>query len=265
MATLSRAAVGRWLVAVPLVVAAVLGGLWVTGGLLTNDFALAMALSAAWIALAGLACVLIAWRRPELRVPVLGAFWSPPWWPVPGSTPQFVDDVVNERVVTAAPSARPDAGGAATCWSPAGHSARGPRGAAPRRVIRTAAGRHVLTLTGFEVDNGPDLRVYLVEGPARTEAEVRQFEDLGALKGNKGDQQYELRGARVRARSHRGDLVPGVLRQLRPSPWREVRPGLPPAAWPARTSSARGRRRRAGDRPYAGAAWPANARGYPLP
>jgi hypothetical protein len=194
MATLSRASVGRSVVTVPLVVAAVLGGLWVAGGLLTNDFALAMALSAAWVALAGMACVVIAWRRPELRVPVLGAFLVTAL--VAGAwlgRSQFVDDVVNERVVTAAPSARPDAGGAGNVlaargtFEPVAHAARG-----TARVIRTAGGRHVLTLTGFEVDNGPDLRVYLVEGTARTEAEVREFEDLGALKGNKGDQQYEL-------------------------------------------------------------------------
>jgi hypothetical protein len=59
-------------------------------------------------------------------------------------------------------------------------------------AIRLARGGRVLTLTGFEVDNGPDLRLYLVAGPARSEDEVRDFVDLGALKGNRGDQQYEL-------------------------------------------------------------------------
>jgi hypothetical protein len=50
----------------------------------------------------------------------------------------------------------------------------------------------VLTLTDFDVDNGPDLRLYLVAGPARSEDEVDDYVDLGALKGNRGDQQYEL-------------------------------------------------------------------------
>ncbi len=59
-------------------------------------------------------------------------------------------------------------------------------------TIRRAKGGRVLTLTNFEVDNGPDLRVYLVAGPARDESEVDDFEDLGALKGNKGNQQYDL-------------------------------------------------------------------------
>jgi hypothetical protein len=50
----------------------------------------------------------------------------------------------------------------------------------------------VLTLTRFETDNGPDLRLLLVAGPARSEGEVRDHVDLGALKGNRGDQQYRL-------------------------------------------------------------------------
>jgi hypothetical protein len=50
----------------------------------------------------------------------------------------------------------------------------------------------VLTLTGFDVTNGPDLRVYLVAGRARTEGDVRHVVDLGALKGNQGDQQYDI-------------------------------------------------------------------------
>ncbi len=112
---------------------------------------------------------------------------------------QFVDDVVNERVVTAPPPAPADADpadGAPAAprnvlvargmFEPVAHPARG-----TVRVIRTPRGR-VLTLTGFEVDNGPDLRVYVVAGPARSEEEVDEFTDLGALKGNKGNQQYEL-------------------------------------------------------------------------
>jgi hypothetical protein len=34
--------------------------------------------------------------------------------------------------------------------------------------------------------------VYAVAGPARSEGEVRDYVDLGALKGNRGDQQYRL-------------------------------------------------------------------------
>jgi len=56
------------------VVILVLAGIWVSGGLITNDFSVAMALTAAWMGLAGVTCVLVAWRRSDLRVPVLGAY-----------------------------------------------------------------------------------------------------------------------------------------------------------------------------------------------
>jgi hypothetical protein len=59
-------------------------------------------------------------------------------------------------------------------------------------TIKLARGGRVLTLTGFETDPGPDLRVYLAAGRARDEGEVTDFIDLGGLKGNQGDQQYKL-------------------------------------------------------------------------
>jgi hypothetical protein len=180
------------LLSIPVVAILLLVGIWVTGGLLTNDFKLAMALTAAWMALAGLACALFAWRRPDLRVPVLSAFLLTA--AAAGAylgRSQFVDDVVNERVVTVSRTSAPDRARrnllvAQGSFEPVAHSAGG-----TARVIRTSRGR-VLTFTKFEVSNGPDLRVYVVAGPARSEDEVDEFEDLGALKGNKGNQQYDL-------------------------------------------------------------------------
>ena len=40
----------------PVVALVLLLGIWVTGGLVTNDFELAMALTAAWMVAAGSAC-----------------------------------------------------------------------------------------------------------------------------------------------------------------------------------------------------------------
>jgi len=54
-------------------------------------------------------------------------------------------------------------------------------------VVRTAEGGQVLTLTRFETDPGPDLRVYLA-----TDSSATDSVDLGALRGNVGDQQYEI-------------------------------------------------------------------------
>jgi Electron transfer DM13 len=182
------------------VIVIVLAGIWVSGGLITNDFGLAMALTAVWMGIAAAGCLLIAWRSRELRVPVLGAYLLTAV--VVGvylGRSTLIDDEVNERVVTVSPPAPASAGGARASerprnvllgrgrFEPVAHSVTG-----TATTIRTAAGARVLTLTNFEVDNGPDLRVYVVAGPARDESEVDDFEDLGALKGNKGNQQYEL-------------------------------------------------------------------------
>jgi hypothetical protein len=167
------------------VVVVLVAGIWVSGGVITNDFGLAMALTAVWMGVAAAACLAIAWRRPHLRVPVIGAYLLTAIV-VGGYLGRFtlIDDEVNERVVRVTP--RNVLLGQGRFESVA-HSAAG-----TATTIRTAAGARVLTLTNFDVSNGPDLRVYLVSGPARDESEVGDFKDLGALKGNKGNQQYDL-------------------------------------------------------------------------
>ena len=59
-------------------------------------------------------------------------------------------------------------------------------------AIELAEGGRVLTLTDFETDNGPDLLVYLVAGEVDGNGDGEGFVDLGALKGNIGDQQYAI-------------------------------------------------------------------------
>lgn len=198
-----RIPLGFRLVSALLVAVILVAGIWIAGGKITNDFSVAMWLTVGWMALAALACLAIAVKRRELAVPLLGAYLVV----AAGAgiylgRAMFFDDHVNERVVTAAqPAARPDRGAsgreagarpknvrlATGRFEPLAHSARG-----VATTIRRAGGGVVLTLTDFEVDNGPDLRVYLVAGPARSESEVDDFRDVGALKGNKGNQQYEL-------------------------------------------------------------------------
>src|SRR4051794_24984832 len=63
----------RWLAA-PAVAAVFVLGVWVTGGLITHSFKAAMALTAAWFALSGAACLTIAVKERPLRLPVLGAY-----------------------------------------------------------------------------------------------------------------------------------------------------------------------------------------------
>ena len=62
-------------------------------------------------------------------------------------------------------------------------------------VLRLADGRTVLRLTDFATSNGPDVRVYLVAANDvndNTTPKTAGFIDLGSLKGNIGDQNYDI-------------------------------------------------------------------------
>ena len=55
--------------------------------------------------------------------------------------------------------------------------------------------KRTLRLTAFATSNGPDVHVYLVAAPDATDDNtVKQagFVDLGSIKGNIGDQNYDL-------------------------------------------------------------------------
>ena len=62
-------------------------------------------------------------------------------------------------------------------------------------IYKLADGKQTLRLTEFETSNGPDVHVYL----SATEVEkgsdavkAAGFVDLGSMKGNKGDQNYDI-------------------------------------------------------------------------
>jgi hypothetical protein len=64
-------------------------------------------------------------------------------------------------------------------------------------IYQLADGKRTLRLTEFETSNGPDVHVYLVAAPEANDNEtVKQagFIDLGSMKGNKGDQNYDIPG-----------------------------------------------------------------------
>jgi hypothetical protein len=62
------------------------------------------------------------------------------------------------------------------------------------RILELAAGQRIVRLEGLDTDNGPDLYLYLTTNPAS--GDEGAFDDehvnLGRLKGNQGDQNYEL-------------------------------------------------------------------------
>ncbi|MFJ8016810.1 DM13 domain-containing protein [Streptomyces sp. NPDC096339] len=66
------------------------------------------------------------------------------------------------------------------------------------KLVRLADGSHVLRLENLDTSSGPDLRVWLTDAPVKEGvAGWYVFDDgkhvsLGKLKGNKGDQNYEV-------------------------------------------------------------------------
>jgi hypothetical protein len=62
-------------------------------------------------------------------------------------------------------------------------------------VYRLEDGKHILRFTNFETSNGPDVRVYLLAANDASDSDTVKkaaFFELGSLKGNIGDQNYEI-------------------------------------------------------------------------
>jgi hypothetical protein len=69
------------------------------------------------------------------------------------------------------------------------------KGAGQATIYQLSGDKRLLRFTNFETSNGPDVRVYLVAAKDASDSEsVKQagFVELGALKGNIGDQNYEI-------------------------------------------------------------------------
>lgn len=67
------------------------------------------------------------------------------------------------------------------------------RGSGTATIYKLEDGSRLLRFEEFEVTNGPDLHVYLVphEDPTSSD-DLAGYVDLGSLKGNIGDQNYEI-------------------------------------------------------------------------
>ena len=132
-------------------------------------------------------------------IPAIGAWWA--------FRPErlFMDRIVNEPLAVDGPDSATAmhaaiamgndamAGAAVIATGSFTGVAHETRGTAA--VYRLADGTRLLRFTDFETSNGPDVRVYLVAASDVTDhATVRRagFVELGALKGNKGDQNYVI-------------------------------------------------------------------------
>lgn len=62
-------------------------------------------------------------------------------------------------------------------------------------LYQLEGGKRTLRLTGFKTSNGPDVHVYLVAAADAKDSQAvgkAGFVDLGKLKGNEGDQNYDV-------------------------------------------------------------------------
>ena len=99
----------------------------------------------------------------------------------------FINQTVNEQFPTASAASDKLASGQ---FHSAAHETKG-----TATVFQLADGTKTLRLTDFATSNGPDVHVYLVaSGDAKDNDTVTKagFIDVGTLKGNIGDQNYDL-------------------------------------------------------------------------
>lgn len=101
----------------------------------------------------------------------------------------FVNQQVNEQfpAATAAAATAPLAAGQ---FHAVAHETKG-----TATVYQLPDGKKTLRLTNFETSNGPDVHVYLVAAADATDSDTVKnagFVEISPLKGNVGDQNYEL-------------------------------------------------------------------------
>jgi len=62
-------------------------------------------------------------------------------------------------------------------------------------IYQLSDGKRILRFTNFQTSNGPDVHVYLIAANDATDSETVKktgFREIGSLKGNIGDQNYEI-------------------------------------------------------------------------
>ena len=165
------------------VATALVAGLFAFGRI-SDSGTVSMGLTAVWFGLVFVAAALLAYRRRALALPLAAGYGVVAIAAaVLVVAPTLIDKEVNERVVRASGANVQIAAGSFVSIA---HQGRG-----SAAVVELPGGERKLTITDFETDSGPDLRVYVSTGdPAN--GDLGDFEDLGALKGNVGNQQYTL-------------------------------------------------------------------------
>lgn len=197
-----------------LVVAGALGiGLLVLQRWVAETKFAAIVLVGIWFAIVGAAVLIYTGRRSDLRLPVLGTYAAIAIATVAiGYLTGFRDTTVDENVVMASERVSEADRDSALAGSSAPAKeeqketnpekpaeptelsrgdfvgADGHAGSGTATVIRDSDGSRSLTFTNFDVDPGAKVVVWLTEN----ETDLEERVDLGTLKGNVGDQAYEL-------------------------------------------------------------------------
>ncbi|HEU5463205.1 MAG TPA: DM13 domain-containing protein [Candidatus Binatia bacterium] len=105
----------------------------------------------------------------------------------------FIDKMVNEEFPGGAAIASIERGPVAVTRGSFKSLAHETRGTAS--IYQLPDGKRTLRLTEFETSNGPDVHVYLTTAEIEKGSDaIKQagFIDLGSMKGNKGDQNYDI-------------------------------------------------------------------------
>jgi hypothetical protein len=102
----------------------------------------------------------------------------------------FINQKVNEQFPTASATNMSPTKLAAGEFHAGAHETKG-----TAAIFKLADGKITLRLTNFETSNGPDVHVYLVAAADAKDSETVKragFVELGSLKGNIGDQNYDV-------------------------------------------------------------------------
>lgn len=107
----------------------------------------------------------------------------------------FINQTVNEEFPTGAATESVKSGDSATVlvsgnFHGVAHETKG-----VAAIYELPSGEKVLRFSEFETSNGPDVQVYLVAADDANDSETvtkAEFIHIGALKGNIGDQNYDL-------------------------------------------------------------------------
>jgi hypothetical protein len=187
------------------VVVALVAGLFFFGRI-SDNATLSMGLTGLWFGLVFFAAAVAVLRRRDLFWPLaIGYGAVAVGAAVLVVAPTLFDKKVDEQIVTGAPASQapsPPSDSQADSQAqprPEGNvqiasgrfSSLAHDGTGKAAVVELPNGARKLTLSDFETDAGPDLRLYVsTRDPAS--GELGDFRDLGALKGNVGNQQYSL-------------------------------------------------------------------------